>query len=314
MEKLQNSITQVQKKLDQTRKERQQASIEQFASIDKEILRQELLLNRLKESQWLQELREKGQIPIDTFSQAKLYVMESLEQAMDEGQDLNGNDKRIIATFRLEDIIDKLELLKMASETPDIEPIPDNEEFSKQFDSFIMAKKEKVKNAREKLLAQAREIECIEMALRDATIAGNPEEIIKHSDFLETARKTRAYLESMVQETEKSETFPEGTIRNAWNEICDIYRYEWLLRIEIINTAQEIHHQAAQELTELTNRLKSIRNAMQRIGKENGSTDEIVKYNQNITKGIDINGIKQIPQNDREMIYRAIYHNRQELL
>lgn len=209
---------------------------------------------------------------------------------------------------------EKLELLKMASETSAIEPIPDNEEITKQFDSFILAKQEKVKNAREKLLAQDREIERIETALRDSTIAGNPEEIIEYSDSLEIARKTREYLEPMVQETEKSETFPEGTIRNAWNEICDLYRYEWLLRIEIINTAQAIHHQATQELTELTNCLKSIRNAMQRIGKENGSTDEIVKYNQNITKGMDINGIRQIPQNDREMIYRTIYHNRQELL
>lgn len=137
---------------------------------------------------------------------------------------------------------------------------------------------------------------------------------LENSDSLETARKTRAYLEPMVRETEKSETFPEGTIRNAWNEICDLYRYEWLLRIEIINTAQAIHHQTIEELTELTNRLKAIRYTMQRIGKENGSTDEIIKYNQNITKGIDINGIRQIPQNDREMIYRAIYHNRQELL
>lgn len=314
MKQLQNAIAQAQEKLDRARKERQQASIEQFATLDKEILRQELLLKHLKESQQLQELREKGQAPTDFFLQAKLHATELLEQASSDGMDFNENDKRITASFRLMDMIDRLELLKMASETATTEPIPDNEEFTKQFDCFIQAKQEKVKNAREKLLAQEREIERIETALRDSTIAGNPEEIIEYSASLETAKKTREYLEPMVQEMEKSETFPEGTIKNAWNEICDLYRYEWLLRIEIINAAQAIHHQASEELTELTNRLKAIRYTMQRIGKENGSTDEIVKYNQNITKGIDINGIRQISQNDREMIHRAIYHNRQELL
>lgn len=276
MKQLQKAITQAQEKLDQTKKERQQASIEQFATLDKEILRQELLLKHLRDSQQLQELREKGQVPTDVLLQAKLHVMNLLDRASSDGIDFNGNDKRITASFRLTDMIDRLELLKMASDISASDTIPDNAEFTKQFESFILEKSEKVKYAREKLLAQDREIERIETALRDSTIAGNPEEIIEYSDSLETARKTRAYLEPMVQETEKSKTFLEGTIKNAWNEICDLYRYEWLLRIEMINTAQAIHHQTIEELTELTNRLKSIRYTIQRIGKENGSPDEIV--------------------------------------
>ena len=102
MKQLQNAIAQAQEKLDRAREERQQASIEQFATLDKEILRQELLLKHLKESQQLQELREKGQAPTDIFLQAKLHATELLDQALSDGIDFNGirqipqNDREMI--------------------------------------------------------------------------------------------------------------------------------------------------------------------------------------------------------------------------
>lgn len=313
MENLQNVIEKTEQEIKHLRTKRQKSEIEQFSVLDKEILRLEMLLKHFKESEHLQELREKGHTHTDTFTLAKLHAMEILSQAINEGKDINGNDPRIIASFRLTDIIERLELLQMAKEPKDTAFQP-AKYFTEQFNSYIKAKNEKVESAKTRLSAQDREIQRIETALKDARMAGNPEEIIEYSDSLETACKTREYLEPMVLESEQSETFPPETISNAWKEICNLYRHEWLLRLEIINTAQEIHHQACNELIDLTNSLKSLRYEIQRIGRENGSPDEIEKYNQQITSGIDINRIRQIPPNENDRLYRYIYHDRGKLL
>lgn len=313
MENLKKVIEQTENQIRQAKEKRQTAEVEQFAELDKEILQMELHLKRLKESEYLQRLRKKKQAPMDAFTQAKLHVMELTEQLSDEMVDVNGRDPRLIASFRLGAMIDRLEMLKMVNAPADMEFQP-SADFTAQFNDYITVKNEKVKMAREKIASLDSEIQHLETLLADATAAGNPEEIIEYSESLENARKTREYLEPMVREAEQSQTFPDGTISAAWKEICDLYRDEWLLRIEIINTAQQIYHQAIEELTHFMSRLKSLRYEMQRIGKENGSTDEIVKYNQILTKGIDITDIRQVSQNDREMLYRAVYHNRQELL
>lgn len=143
---------------------------------------------------------------------------------------------------------------------------------------------------------------------------GNPEKIIEYSESLEKARKEREYLEPMIRETEQSDTFPPGTISDTWKGICDLYRYEWLLRLEIINTTQELHYRACEELISLTNTLKELRSEIQRIGRENGSKDEIEKYNQQISTGTDLSMIRQIKRDEYERLDRYIYHNKEKLL
>lgn len=313
MENLKKVIEQTERQLSQAKEKRQTADVEQFAELDKEILRMELHLKRLKESEHLQELREKGQTPTDTFTQAKLHVIELVDQLSDEMVDMNGSDPRLISSFRLVELIDQLELLKMASQPTDAKFQP-NADFTGQFNAFITAKNEKVKSAREKIAAQDMEIQHIETLLADATAAGNPEEILAYSDSLENARRTREYLEPMLQEAEQSETFPAGTISTAWKEICNLYRHEYLLRIEIINAAQNIHLRACNELIGLANNLRGLRSEIQHIGKENGSPDEIERYNAQITNGADLSKIKEIRRNQYEGLNRYIYYDKEKLL
>lgn len=303
MENLKKVIEQTEKQISQAKEKRQTAEVQQFAELDKDILRMELHLKHLKESEHLRELQNKRQDPMDTFTQAKLHVMKLTEQLSNEMVDMNGSDPRIMAAFRLIESIDRLELLKMANEPTDKDFQP-NADFTEQFNEFITVKNEKVKSAKEKIAAQDSEIQHLETLLVDATAAGNPEEIIAYSDSLENAHRTREYLEPMVQAAEQSETFPAGTISTAWEEICSLYRPEWLLRFEIINAAMEIHHQACNELIDLTNSLKSLRYEIQRIGRENGSPDEIEKDNRQITTWLEIH---QIPRHDNDRLSHELY-------
>lgn len=137
---------------------------------------------------------------------------------------------------------------------------------------------------------------------------GNREEL------LENARKTRQYLEPMVQVAEQSDTFPAGTISNAWKEICNLYRHEYLLRLEIINAAQDIHLRACNELIGLANNLRGLRSEIQRIGRENGSPDEIERYNAQITSGADLSKIREIRRDQYEGLNRYIYFDKEKLL
>lgn len=313
MENLKKVIEQTEEQISQAERKRQTAEVEQFAELDREILRMKLHLKRLKESEHFQEFQKKGQAPTDTFTQAKLHNMEIMDQLSNELVDMNGSDPRLIAAFRLTEVIDRLELLKMANEPTNMEFSP-NADFTEQFNAFITAKNEKVKSAREKVAIQDSEIQHLETLLTDATAAGNPEEIIAYSDSLENARRTREYLEHMVQAAEQSETFPAGTISTAWKEICSLYRPEWLLRLEIINAALEIHRQACEELTEFANNLYSLRSEIQRIGRENGSPDEIEKYNQLISAGTGMAEINQTKRDEYERLYRIVYHYKDKLL
>ena len=64
----------------------------------------------------------------------------------------------------------------------------------------------------------------------------------------------------------------------------------------------------------LTNTLKELRSEIQRIGRENGSKDEIEKYNQQISTGTDLSMIRQIKRDEYERLDRYIYHNKEKLL
>lgn len=314
MEELQKSIKQKEKELEKKKAERQKAKVEEFAAFDRDILMLKLQIKHLEESQHIQQLREKGEILEDELTQAKLHMAELVDQVCEESEDMNDSDPRLTAAARLAGIIDQMELLKMAGEPMKYTDFTPAADFMEPLYTCVSAKREKVENARERLAAQDSEIQHIETLLEDATAAGNSEEIIAYSESLENARKTRQYLEPMVQAAEQGDTFPAGTISNAWKGICSLYRHEYLLRLEIINAAQEIHLRACNELIGLANNLRGLRSEIQRIGRENGSPDEIERYNAQITSGADLSKIREIRRDQYEGLNRYIYFNKEKLL
>ena len=102
MENLKKVIEQTEEQISQAERKRQTAEVEQFAELDREILRMKLHLKRLKESEHFQEFQKKGQAPTDTFTQAKLHNMEIMDQLSNELVDMNGSDPRLIAAFRVQ--------------------------------------------------------------------------------------------------------------------------------------------------------------------------------------------------------------------
>lgn len=313
MENLQKVIKQTEQQLEQAIKKSRTADIKERVSLDQEISRLQMALKSLRESEHLQDLLDTDETPTDLLTQAKLRNLEMAGQLCEEQVDSEGNDPRNIAYMRFSTVISILDLLKMASDITEIATQP-NRDLYGNLASFVTAKQEKVEKARARLTEQDTAIDTIETALKDAMTEGNPEKIIEYSESLEKARKEREYLEPMLRETEQSDTFPPGTISDTWKNICDLYRYEWLLRLEIINTAQEIHHRTCDELIALTNSLKELRSEIQRIGRENGSKDEIEKYNQQISTGTDLSMIRQIKRDEHERLDRYIYHNKEKLL
>jgi len=67
-------------------------------------------------------------------------------------------------------------------------------------------------------------------------------------------------------------------------------------------------------LTEFANNLYSLRSEIQRIGRENGSPDEIEKYNQLISAGTGMAEINQTKRDEYERLYRIVYHYKDKLL
>ena len=313
MENLQKVIKQTEQQLEQAIKKSRTADIKERVSLDQEISRLQMALKSLRESEHLQDLLDTDETPTDLLTQAKLRNLEMAGQLCEEQVDSEGNDPRNIAYMRFSTVISILDLLKMASDITEIATQP-NRDLYGNLASFVTAKQEKVEKARARLTEQDTAIDTIETALKDAMTEGNPEKIIEYSESLEKARKEREYLEPMLRETEQSDTFPPGTISDTWKNICDLYRYEWLLRLEIINTAQEIHHRTCDELITLTNALKELRSEIQRIGRANGSKDEIEKYNQQITTGTSLYSVKQIKRDEYDRLDRYIYSNKEKLL
>ena len=313
MENLQKVIKQTEQQLEQAIKKSRTADIKERVSLDQEISRLQMALKSLRESEHLQDLLDTDETPTDLLTQAKLRNLEMAGQLCEEQVDSEGNDPRNIAYMRFSTVISILDLLKMASDITEIATQP-NRDLYGNLASFVTAKQEKVEKARARLTEQDTAIDTIETALKDAMTEGNPEKIIEYSESLEKARKEREYLEPMIRETEQSDTFPPETISDTWKGICDLYRYEWLLRLEIINTTQELHYRACEELISLTNTLKELRSEIQRIGRENGSKDEIEKYNQQISTGTDLSMIRQIKRDEYERLDRYIYHNKEKLL
>lgn len=93
-----------------------------------------------------------------------------------------------------------------------------------------------------------------------------------------------------------------------------MYKHEWNMRIEIINRSLEIHQRACQELITFANLLNSLRYEIQRIGTENGSQDQIVKYNAQMSDMSDLDQVRNVKRDQYESLYRYIYFDRSKLL
>lgn len=95
-----------------------------------------------------------------------------------------------------------------------------------------------------------------------------------------------------------------GVLEKAWTEVCNLYRDEWRLRLKFIDAARLLAHSACDDLIAMTRQLKAARGEMQRIGKEKGSPDEIVKDNRQITTWLEIH---QIPRHDNDRLSHELY-------
>lgn len=91
MEELKKSIKQKEKELEKKKAECQVAKVEEFAALDRDILMLELQIKQMEESQHIQELREKGETPMDELTRARLHMAELIDQLCEEGRDMNGS-------------------------------------------------------------------------------------------------------------------------------------------------------------------------------------------------------------------------------
>lgn len=313
MNDLKAIIESTEKELAKATEKRGKANPKELAAIDSDIIRLRLRIQRLNESEQLLLEKEKGNLPTDILTRAKIHVLESLADASEQNKDIN-TDPDVSAALRASDQIDCLELLQMAHSINSPATLPDADTFTAQFESYITDKRKRIENAKKPVSDMDLEIERIQTALDDAMNAGNASEIIEYSDSLETAKKNRAYLIPALRQQEESDAFPPETFGPAWKEICDTYRHEFALRLEVIRTAQEIHDTACNELTELVNDLTAIRSSIQSLARENGSGENITQNNMQLIEGVDTEWLRLSTDKENNRVYSAIYRKRSELL
>lgn len=309
-ENLQTAIEATKAKLHNAEGERAGAMPEELIMIDKKIRGLQIELKYLTESVALLEKEEK---PTDELALAKLLVLDLCEQAQNDNVDMNGNDKRLIASDRLTESIEKLELLQDMIKGHTL-AFPEMEQFTKDLNCYIEAGTEAVGKATTTIREADEEIEKLTAALEVAKAEGAAEKIIELSELLEDAKKKRQYLEPILDNALHVEVFPVGTISQAWQEVAEIYKYEWRNRLEIVRAAAVLFHNACNELDILTRELKAVRYTLQCIGRENGSHDEIIKGNQIITNGVSREDVQLMAPDENGKLYRILFHNRSELL
>jgi hypothetical protein len=249
MENIQKAIEQIKKELEQAEQKRQEPGKNDAARTDRDIACLNLRLQRLKDSAGTQEGTEppadvpaygKHFMPEEYIAIAKYHESEMIDRAMSE----EGNSEGSIivsAAARLTDMIDRTDLLRMASASPqDIPALPEEKEVAGWL---------------------------CELADQDGTIQ-------------------------------------PGVLEKAWAEMCSLYRDEWRLRLKFIDAARLLAHTACDDLIAMTRQMKAVRGELQRIGKEKGSPDEIVKDNRQITTWLEIH---QIPRHDNDRLSHELY-------
>lgn len=249
MENIQKAIEQVKKELEQAEQKRREPGNNDTARIARDIVCLNLRLQRLEDAAGEQEGTEppadvpaygKHFMPEEYFAIAKYHESEMIGRVMGDGGNADSS-MNVSAAARLADMIDRMELLRMASEsTQGIPALPGEKEI--------------------------------------------------------------ADLVSAL--TDQNGVIPPGELEKAWSGICDLYRDEWRLRLKFIDEARLLAHAACDELITMTRQLKAVRGEMQRIGRENGSPDEIEKGNRQITTWLEIH---QIPRHDNDRLSHELY-------
>lgn len=263
MENIQKAIEQVKKELEQAEQKRRESGNNDAARIDRDIVCANLRIGRytqrlknptepqaevqeradcpVYECAWMSD-KEKAlhPMPENYLSIAKYHETEMIDQVMSDGGNTDSS-MSVSAAARLADMIDRTELLRMASEsTQGIPALPGEKEI--------------------------------------------------------------ADLVSAL--TDQNGVIPPGELERAWSGICDLYRDEWRLRLKFIDVARLLAHAACDDLIAMTRQMKAMRGEVQRIGKEKGSPDEIVKGNCQITTFLSIH---QIPRHDNDRLSHELY-------
>ena len=249
MENIQKAIEQVKKELEQAEQKRREPGNNDAARIDRDIVCLNLRLQRLEDAAGTREGTEppadvpaygKHFMPEEYLAIAKYHESEMIGRVMSAGGNADSS-MSVSAAARLADMIDRTELLRMASES--LQGIP--------------------------ALPGDKEIADLVNAL-----------------------------------TDQNGVIPPGELEKAWSGICDLYRDEWRLRLKFIDAARLLAHAACDDLISMTRQLKAVRGDMQRIGRENGSQDEIEKGNRQITTWLEIH---QIPRHDNDRLSHELY-------
>lgn len=249
MENIQKAIEQVKKELEQAEQKRREPGNNDAARIDRDIVCLNLRLQRLEDAAGTREGTEppadvpaygKHFMPEEYLAIAKYHESEMIGRVMSDRGNADSS-MSVSAAARLADMIDRTELLRMASES--LQGIP--------------------------ALPGDKEIADLVNAL-----------------------------------TDQNGVIPPGELEKAWSGICDLYRDEWRLRLKFIDAARLLAHAACDDLISMTRQLKAVRGDMQRIGRENGSQDEIEKGNRQITTWLEIH---QIPRHDNDRLSHELY-------
>lgn len=248
MENLQKAIELTEKELTAAMQKWQEQGSTDSAGAERDIVRLILHLQRLKDVTRAHGKTEppadvpahgKYFMPEDYLAIAKYHESEMTGRVTCKGDNLVGDIS--VPAARLADMIDRTELLKMASESPqDIPALPEEKE-----------------------------------------VAG-----------------------WLCRLADQDGIIQPGVLEKAWAEVCDLYRDEWRLRLKFIDTARVLAHSACDDLIAMTRQMKAVREEMQRIGKEKGSPDEIVKDNRQITTWLEIH---QIPRHDNDRLSHELY-------
>lgn len=249
MENIQKAIEQVKKELEQAEQKRREPGNNDAARMDRDIVCLNLRLQRLEDAAGTREGTEppadvpaygKHFMPEEYLAIAKYHESEMIGRVMSDRGNADSS-MSVSAAARLADMIDRTELLRMASES--LQGIP--------------------------ALPGDKEIADLVNAL-----------------------------------TDQNGVIPPGELEKAWSGICDLYRDEWRLRLKFIDAARLLAHAACDDLISMTRQLKAVRGDMQRIGRENGSQDEIEKGNRQITTWLEIH---QIPRHDNDRLSHELY-------
>lgn len=251
--------------------------------------------------------------PTDKLTNAKLFAFELFEKALQEGVDMSSDDGGLIAADRLNDAIEKLEMIKECSGSGALS-FPNAEHFTVNLQKYIDDSADNISKVMKEIKGADAEIERIAAALEDAKAAGNAEGIMEYGDSLEDAKKKREYMQPILDNAMARETFPMGVISQEWENVANIYKHEWYVRLEIVKAAAALYHSACSELDNLSRELKAVRYNLQTIARENGSQENITKNNQIITAGATREDTMLMVPDENGSLYRTIFHNRSELL